>query len=214
MPPTICMLKREFIILIAGASLFVVGIALTAAYGIGMASTFLAGTAVLDNVEIDPSKSVNHTLEIDNIERPVSVALHMESNINSNIDTSSVSLSQRPTVEQLVVSPDGVVINKNQLSENTQSDRLTTFKPETEGIYTLTLSNLGTERVTVKGFFGFLPISVEDGQVNLDAVMGVAAGAIIFIIGAITVVAGIIISILDRKRRSRNTTRPSFDWGR
>jgi hypothetical protein len=208
------MLKRGFIILIAGASLFVVGIALTAAYGIGMASIFLDGTAVLDNVEVDPSKSVNHTLEVDNIERPVSVALHMESNINSNIDTSSVSLSQRPTVEQLVVSPDGVVINKNQLSENTQSDLLTTFKPETEGIYTLTLSNLGMEQVTVKGFFGFLPISVEDGQVNLDAVMGVAAGAIIFIIGAITVVAGIIISILDRKRRSRNTTRPSFDWGR
>jgi hypothetical protein len=207
------MLKRGYIILIAGGSLFAIGIVLTVVHGIGMASTLLDETTVLDNVEIEPSESVNHTLEIDTIDRPVSVALHMESDVDGNIDTSNQFPSQRPTLEQLVVSPDGLVINKNQLSENTQSDLLTTFKPETEGIYTLTLSNLGTERVTVEGLFGFLPISVEDGQVNLDAVMGVAAGAIIFIIGAITLVAGTIIAILDRKR-SRNVARHTFDWGR
>jgi len=207
------MLKRGYIILIAGGSLFAIGIALTFAYSIGMASTLRDETTVLDNVEIEPSESVNHTLEIDTIDRPVSVVLHMESGVDSNIDTSNQSPSQRPTVEQLVVSPDGLVINKNQLSEHTQSDLLTTFKPETEGIYTLTLSNLGTERVAVEGLFGFLPISVENGQVNLDAVMGVAAGAIIFIIGAIILIAGTIIAILDRKR-SRNITRQTFDWGR
>jgi len=208
------MIKRGYIILIAGGdSLFVIGIALTVVYGIGMATTLLDETIVLDNVEIESSESVNHTLEIDTIDRPVSVVLHMESGVDSNIDTSNQSPSQRPTVEQLVVSPDGMVINKNQLSEHTQSDLLTTFKPETEGTYTLTLSSLGTERVTVEGLFGFLPISVEDGQVNLDAVMGVAAGAIIFIIGAITLLAGTIIAILDRKR-SRNMTRHTFDWGR
>jgi len=207
------MLKRGYIILIAGGSLFVIGIALTVVYGIGMASTFLEETNVLDNVEIEPAESVNHTLEIDTIDRPVSVALHMESEVDSNIDTSNQSPSQRPIIEQFVVSPDGLVINKNQLSEYTQSDLLTTFKPETEGIYTLTLSNLGTERVTVGGFFGFLPISGEDGQVSLDAVIGVATGAIIFIIGAITLIAGTIIAILDRKR-SRNITGHTFDWGR
>lgn len=207
------MLKRGYIILIAGGSLFAIGIALTVVLGIGMASTLLDETIVLDNVEIEPSESVNHTIEIDTVDRPVSVALHMESDVDSNIDTSNQSPSQQPTLEQLVVSPDGLVINKNQLGEHTQSELLTTFKPETEGIYTLTLSNLGTERVIVEGLFGFLPISVEDGQVNLDAVVGVAAGAIIFIIGAITLVAGTIIAILDWKR-SRNMTRHTYDWGR
>jgi hypothetical protein len=43
--------------------------------------------------------------------------------------------------------------------------------------------------------------------------MGVAAGAIIFIIGAITLIAGTIIAILDRKW-SRNMTRHTYDWGR
>ncbi len=207
------MLNRGYIILIAGGSLFAIGIALTVVYGIDMASTLLDETTVLDNVEIEPSESVNHTLEIDTIDRPVSVALHMESDVDSNIDTSNQSPSQPPTVEQLVVSPDGLVINKNQLSEHTQSDLLTTFKPQTRGVYTLTLSNLGTERVTAEGLFGFLPVSVEGGQVSLDAVMGIAAGAIIFIIGAITLIAGTLIAILDRKR-SRNIARHSFDWGR
>ncbi|HZD35484.1 MAG TPA: hypothetical protein VE130_09790 [Nitrososphaeraceae archaeon] len=202
------MLKRGYIILIAGASLFVVGIALTVAYGIGVANTFLDGTTILDNIEIGPSESVNQTLEVESVERPVSVALHMESDANPNLGTGGES-----TLEQLVLNPDGVVVNKNQLSENTQSDLLTTFKPETEGLYTLTLSNLGTESVRVGGFFGFLPISGEDGQVNLGAITGVAAGVIIFIIGAITLVAGTVVTILDR-RRSRNATRHSFDWGR
>lgn len=202
------MLKRGYMILIAGASLFAIGIALTVAYGLGMASTFLDGTVMLDNVEIGPSESVNHTLEVDSLDRPISVALHMESDANSNLETNN-----QPILEQLVVNPDEVVINKNQLSENTQSELLTTFKPETEGTFTLTLSNLGTESVTVGGFFGFLPVSGEDGQVNFDAFTGVAAGVIIFIIGAITIIAGTIIAILDR-RKNRNTTRPSFDWGR
>jgi hypothetical protein len=65
----------------------------------------------------------------------------------------------------------------------------------------------------VEGLFGFLPISVEDGLVKVDAVMGVTAGAIIFITGAITLIAGIIIAILDSKR-SRNIRRHTSDWGR
>jgi hypothetical protein len=202
------MLKRGYMILIAGASLFVVGISLTVVYGLGVANTFLDGTTIIDNIKIGSSQSVNQTLEVESVKRPVSVALHMESDANPNLGTSG-----QPTLEQLVVNPDGEVVNKNQLSENTQSDLLTTFMPDTEGLYTLTLSNLGTESVRVGGFFGFLPISGEDGQVNMNAITGVAAGVIIFIIGAITLVAGTVVTILDR-RRSRNATRHSFDWGR
>ena len=77
------MLKRGYIILIAGGSLFVIGIALTVVYGINMASTLLDETIVLDNVEIESSESVNHTLEIDTIDQPVSVALHIKSDVDS-----------------------------------------------------------------------------------------------------------------------------------
>jgi hypothetical protein len=208
------MLKRGYTILIGGASLFVIGVVLTSIYGVSMANIILNESTVLENVEIKPSESVNHTLEIDSIDRPVSVALQVWPVLDSNIDSSSSpSSSQRSTVEQLVVNPDGVVVNKNQLSENAQRELLTSFRPDTEGLYTLTLSNLGTETITVGGLFGFLPISDANGQIDLNAVMGVAAGSIVAIIGVITLIAGTIIAVFDW-RRGRKSTRSSFDWGR
>lgn len=201
-------------ILIGGASLFVVGVVLTSLYGIGMANLILNESTVLENVEIEPSESVNHTLEINSIERPISVALQVWPVPDGDIgSSSSLSSSQRPAVEQLVVSPDGVVVNKNQLSEDVQRELLTSFMPDTEGLYTLTLSNLGTETVTVGGLFGFLPISDANGQIDLNAVMGVAAGSIIAIIGVMTLIAGTIITVFDW-RRGKTPTRSSFYWGR
>jgi hypothetical protein len=202
------MLKRGYMILIGGASLFVLGVIITSIYGAGMANIILNESTVLENVEIKPSESVNHTLEIDSIDRPVSVALQVWPALDSNFESSS-----RPTVEQLVVNPDGVVVNKNQLSEDAQRELLTSFRPDTEGLYTLTLSNLGTETVTVGGLFGFLPISHANGQIELNAVMGVAAGSIIAIIGIMTLIAGTIIAVFDW-RRGKKPKRSSFDWGR
>ena len=207
----IFMLERGYIILIAGALLFAIGIALVVAYGTDMATILLDETTILDNIELEPEEPVNQTLDIESTDRPVSVVLHVGSGVND--DSSNQDPTDRPVVEQIVISPDGEVINKNQISENTQSDLLATFMPESEGTYTLTLTNLGTERVTVFGFFGFLPILEEGGAINFEPVMGVAAGAVIIIIGVIILIAGTIVTLLDR-RRGRNTTRHSFDWGR
>jgi hypothetical protein len=128
------MLKRGYMILIGGALLFVIGVTMTIVYSVGMVGTLLDETTILNNIEIEPSGSVNHTLEIESAGRPVSVALHMEPIADSNIDTSNPSLSQRSTLDQLVISPDGVVINKNQLGESTQRDLLTSFMPQIKGI--------------------------------------------------------------------------------
>jgi hypothetical protein len=208
------MLKRGYMILIGGASLFVIGVILTSVYGISMANIILNESTVLENVEIGPSESVNHTLDINSIERPISVALQVWPVLDSNIDSSSsLSSSQRPTIEQLVVNPDGVIVNKNQLSGEAQRELLTSFRPDTEGLYTLILSNLGTETVTVSGLFGFLPISDANGLIDLNAVMGVAAGSIITIIGVLTLIVGTIIVVFDW-RRGKKPTRSTFDWGR
>lgn len=211
------MLERGYIILIAGALLFAIGTALVVAYGTDMASILLDETTILENIELEPAEPVNQTLDLESTDRPVSVVLHVESGVNGDNlpDSSNQSPIDRPVVEQIVISPEGEVINKNQISENTQSDLLATFMPESEGTYTLTLTNLGRERVTVFGFFGFLPILEEGGEINFAPIMGVAAGAAIFIIGIISLIAGTIITLLDwNKRRRRNTTRHSFDWGR
>jgi hypothetical protein len=93
-----------------------------------------------------------------------------------------------------------VVVNKNQFGRTGQDDLFTSFKPETAGTYTLIISNLGAGQIKVGGIFGYLPIIGNGDQVNLVPVSGVIAGAIIFVIGIITLIGGTIITIIDIKR--------------
>src|ERR687884_563292 len=75
----IVMLQRGYIILIAGAILIITGITLTAVYGIGLADLVLSKNAILSDVSINSSASANRTLQITNTERPISIALQVES---------------------------------------------------------------------------------------------------------------------------------------
>ncbi|MGB7960489.1 MAG: hypothetical protein WCF46_11400, partial [Nitrososphaeraceae archaeon] len=190
------MLKRGYLILIVGAALFIIGIILTATYGMSIVSLTLSENIILADVSISPSKSINHTIEISDTERPVSLVLHIESELN---DDTNYETPSEPLVEQIVINPNGFKVNQNQIGRNGQSDLFTSFRPQTDGIYTLTLSNLGTDQVKVQGIFGYLPIT-EDDQVNLAPFTGVLAGAALFIIGIITLIAGTIFTILDRRR--------------
>jgi hypothetical protein len=195
------MLKRGYIILLVGAAFVVIGICLTAAYGIGIASVILNESVILSDVLIDPSNSVNRTLEITNIERPVSTALHVEA-INS---------TDNPVVEQTVINPHGFIVNKNEFGEDGQSDIFTSFRPEIDGIYTLSLNNMGTDLVKIEGIFGYLPITENSGEINLSTITGLLAGAWVFVVGIGTLVGGTVITVLDRrgdrKRQSLGLTR-------
>lgn len=191
------MLKRGYLILIAGAALFIIGIILTATYGMNIISLTLSENIILADVSISPSESINHTIEISDTERPVSLALHIESELNDDTDFRTPS---EPLVEQMVINPNGFKVNENQIGRNGQSDLFTSFQPQTDGIYTLTLSNRGTDQVKVQGIFGYLPITEDDGQVNLAPFTGVLAGATLFIIGIITLIVGTIFTILDRRK--------------
>lgn len=190
------MLKRGYLILIAGGALCAIGLILTALYGMSFVTMSLSENIILADVSINPSESINHTLEISDTERPVSLALHIES---ESLDETP----PEPSVEQIVIGPDGTTVNENQIGRNGQSDLLTSFKPETDGIYTLTLANQGFDQVKVQGIFGYLPITGNDGQVDPAPFTGVLAGATTFIIGIMTLIAGVIFTILDR-RRDRN----------
>lgn len=189
------MLKRGYLILIIGAALVTIGIIITAAYGMGIASVILSESVILTDVLVDPSESLNHTLSITNIERPVAILLYVEpATTNNGINTNS------PTVEQKVIDPRGFTINRNQFGGEAQSELLTSFEPESDGIYTLFIHNPGTEQIRVGGLFGYLPITENNGEVSLAPVTGLLAGAILFIIGIITLIAGTITVILDRRR--------------
>jgi len=68
-----------YIILIAGAALFLVGIALTIAYGSILAGVVLSESIFLNDAPINTSASIKRTLQVTNIERPIAIVLHAES---------------------------------------------------------------------------------------------------------------------------------------
>ena len=204
------MLKRGYIILIVGAVLVVAGIALTAVYGSNLASLVLSESVILSGVPIDPSASVNRTLEITNTERTVAIALHSESGEADSTQTQQQLESNISIIREEIRNPSGVVINKNEFdsssgSEDNDGDNndglFTTFKPDVQGQYNLIITNLGSEPVKVGGIFGYIPIIGNNNQVNLQPLIGIIAGVILFIVGIITLIVGAIIAVLDRRKK-------------
>jgi hypothetical protein len=93
--------ERGYIILIAGAVFVVVaGIALTAVYAISLAGLVLGENVILSDVSINSSASVNRTLQITNTERPISIALHIESEKNDGGGTQTQQ-QQASNIENL-----------------------------------------------------------------------------------------------------------------
>ena len=207
------MLQRGYIILIAGAVFVVAGIALTAVYAISLAGLVLGENVILSDVSINSSASVNRTLQITNTERPISIALHIESEKNDGggTQTQQQQASNIENLQEKVRNPSGIIINKNQFNSGSGNDDdnnnnndgglFTTFRPDVEGEYTLTITNLGSSPLKVGGIFGYLPILGNNNQVNLQPLSGIIAGVILFIIGIITLIVGAIITILDRRRK-------------
>jgi len=200
------MIERGYIILIAGAALVIVGITLIAIYGISLASLVLRESIILSNVPINSSASLNRTLQVTNTERTLAIALHAESGEADTIQTQRQQESNISMIGEEVRDPSRAVINKNQFNSgsdyNKNDDRLfTTFKPDVQGEYTLTITNLGSSTVKVGGIFGYLPIIVNNNQVNQQSLSGIIAGVILFIIGIITLLVGAIITILERRKK-------------
>jgi hypothetical protein len=116
------MLQRGYIILIAGAVLVVAGIALTAVYGINLASLVLSESIILNDVPINPSTSVNRTLQVTNTESTVAIALHVESEEDDSTQTQQQQESNISIMREEIRNPSGVVINKNQFNSSSRSE--------------------------------------------------------------------------------------------
>jgi hypothetical protein len=184
------MLKRGYIILIVGGVLLVTGLVLSI-FSVGsFAGQFMRENIVLSKTIVSPSEPVNVKLQVNDTAHPVSVALH-----SSEVGSSNNSLRES------IQDPSGRIVNTNQFSEIF----FTTFKPNMTGEYTLLISNLGSNPINIDGVFGFIPFTGSGGneKVNLSSFNSIVTGIILFIIGIIALIAGIIIAILDRRREKR-----------
>jgi hypothetical protein len=69
------MIKRGYIILVIGGVLFVAGIIIAAIWAIPFASTFLRENTLINQVSIEPGRSVQATTQVTDVSRPITVAI-------------------------------------------------------------------------------------------------------------------------------------------
>jgi uncharacterized membrane protein len=190
------MIQRGYIILIIGGVLFVAGIIIAAVWAIPFASTFLQGNTLINQVSIEPSRSVEATTQVTDISRPVTVAIHVE----------------RPEgvvrLIETVKDPSGAIVSNNEFSANL----FTTFQPQNTGSHVLNRTNAGAAPVTIDATFGYMPFimapaptSEEGGQplpgVDLSSLSVVIVGGVLTTIGFFTIIAGIVIVVIDSRKR-------------
>ena len=190
------MIRRGYVILIIGGVLFVTGIIIVAVWAIPFASTFLQDNTLINHVSIEPGNSVEATTQVTDVSRPIAVAIHIESpeGIVRLIET--------------VKDPSGMVVSNNEFSANL----FTTFKPQNTGNHILNITNAGAGSVTIDATFGHIPFitapsstSDEGGQpppgVDLSSLSVVITGGVLTAIGFFTIIAGIVIVVIDSRKR-------------
>jgi hypothetical protein len=183
------MLKRGYIILIVGAVMLVTAVVISALSAGPFAGQFLRDNIIISHATIRPSESVTEVLQVNDTRRQVSLALHSEAE------------STNATIRETIRDPISKIVNAKEFPK----DHFTTFKPNSTGNYTLTLTNLGTNIINIDGVFGFLPFVGENQQVNFSPLIIITIGAILFIIGIVVLIIGVVIVIVDRRRDNRRT---------
>ncbi len=161
--------------------MLIAGIIITIVWAGSFAGTFLRESTIIGQTLVKPSESVNASLQVNNIVRPVSIAVHFKPAATTGI--SSSPSSNATTLGEIVRDPTK---------------------------YTLTITNLGRESVNVDGIFGYIPFINQNNQVNLGSLSGIIAGIILFVVGIITLIVGIVILIVDRRKGGAGGKQPQI----
>ena len=188
------MLQISYIILIIGAALLISGIIISALWAGSFAARFMSENTILSGVSIRPAALVNTTIQVTDMSKPVSLAIHVERNNN----TSGTGQGQIPnnTLRETVRNSNGLVMTSNEFTKQF----FTTFKPDVTGKYTITIRNLGNTPVSIGVLVGNLPFVGANNQVNINFFGGIMAGIFLIIAGIIVLIAGVIVLALDRRK--------------
>ena len=177
-------MQRGYIILTVGAILLVKGMVISALSEGSFAGTIAnQNTITIGEATVNPLQTVSANIHVTELGRPISLAIH--SKPSSNV-----------MLIEIVKDPSGRVISQEKFTRQF----FITFKPNTLGNYTVSISNLGTGSTTVDSILSYLPFTSENSRVALNAVFGIVAGIILVIIGIITLIVGLAIVLIDRRR--------------
>jgi uncharacterized membrane protein len=217
------MIQRGYIVLIVGALLFVAGIIIAAVWAIPFASRFLQENTLINQVSIEPGRSVEATTQVTDVSRPITVAIHIErpgergaAQGDGQQQQEQQQLQQQVPQEQgvarlieTVQDPSGTVVSSNEFSANL----FTTFQPQNTGNHILNITNAGARAVTIDATFGYMPFitaasppTLEEGTqplpgVDLSSLSVVIVGGVLTTIGFFTIIAGIVIFVIDSRKR-------------
>lgn len=203
-------MKRGYIILISGAAVLVAGIAISAAWGVSFAGAFVRDNTIVAKTVIDAGKSISAQTEVRQLDRPISLAV--------GIDKNGQQQFSNPSDIRLKVSitdPNGNIASSNEFGESF----LTSLNPKVVGVYTVTVTNLGTRPVIVSGSFGHMPFIGTDGKPDIEAMAGgrglgmIIIGGGLAAVGIITLIAGGIITAVDGRTKSHNATTTTGQGG-
>ncbi len=207
-------MKRGYIILISGAVLLVAGIIISAVWAVQFAGSFLRDNTIVAQTSVDAGKSVDTRINVDQLDRPVSLAIGIDQTQlqpppTPSAQTPATTPSSDIRLKEEVTDPNGRVVSSNEFSNSF----FTSFKPEVTGAHTVTISNLGARTVSVSGAFGYMPFIGPDSKPNFDNMMGggwglgmIIAGGVLAGVGVVTLIIGAIITVVDSRRHSSTTT--------
>jgi hypothetical protein len=197
-------MKRGHIVLISGAVLLVAGIIISAIWAVQFAGSFLRDNTIVPQTSIDAGKSVDTRIDVYQLDRPVSLAIGIDWTEQQQAIPSPLDIR----LKEVVTDPNGRVVSSNEFGDSF----FTSFKPEVTGVYTVTVSNVGTRPVSISGAFGYMPFVGHDGKPNIESMTGVGglgmiiAGGTLASAGVVTLIVGAIITVVDSRKQSPTST--------
>ncbi|HET7148868.1 MAG TPA: hypothetical protein VFI73_10265 [Candidatus Nitrosopolaris sp.] len=186
-------MHRGYLILIIGGALLTSGIAIAVIWAGSLGGGIIHQNTILNGLSIYPSGTADAITQVNDLSRPLSLVISIESNHNTG--------QTNPTLKEIVRNPNGEVISANEFS----SQFLTTIKPDVIGKYTLTIDNIGGSLVSVGILFGNLPFVDQNNQLNINLFAGLVAGGILAVVGIVALIVGLILVIVNRQRSTRNS---------
>jgi hypothetical protein len=175
-------LKRGYYVLIGGAALFAIGIALTVVWALPVAQQLQKDTTILQQVSLAAAKSASAEFQVADPERMLSVV---------------VSARNSAPMTAVLVGPDGSEVLRKEFSETLAEGTV----PTQAGSYRLTVTNNGSTDTTVDVVLGYIPGVGQDNNVNVEMFRGVIIGAGMIIAGIMVMIGGVIVVVLDRRKK-------------
>lgn len=173
-------MKRGYYVLIGGAAVFVIGIALTAIWALPLAQQLDRDTSITQGTKLSPNESQTMSLDVTDPVKKLSII------VNANNDAKLTAILTDPTGTKYIDTP---FVRTVQLSA----------QPTVAGIYKLEITNIGTEDTEIDVIFGHLP-GTGPNSMNMEMFSGIIAGVGIIIAGIVVMIVGVVILVIDRKK--------------